>query len=227
MTISFDIAQCAQALPASMSLAQCRLDDDRDIRLASAWSSLSATEQSRAKRFRLAKYSARYIRGRGFMRQILGQRLGCAARDVALTQGPYHKPELCHPGPGFNLSHSQDIALLAIREDGDIGLDLELCDRVIDPLHVARSCFQDHEFEALCALPDAARPARFFDFWTAKEALMKLTGAGMHLDPKSIALRLEDGSAGGYQAPAAHRCVKLIQPKLGPDLHVSIAWGDS
>jgi 4'-phosphopantetheinyl transferase len=103
----------------------------------------------------------------------------------------------------FNLSHSGDLAVLAISASGPIGIDLEFIDRHIDIPGLARSCFNEAEEQSILALPVPEQAARFFAFWTAKEAHMKLSGQGMSLPPHEIALDLRDGYPVGYLRPAS------------------------
>ncbi|MEM6386096.1 MAG: 4'-phosphopantetheinyl transferase superfamily protein [Pseudomonadota bacterium] len=211
-------------LPGDVWLRFCNLDDDRDIALSEARDALSSKETARADRFRFERDAYRYIRGRGFVRQQLGRALSCAAKDVPLIEAPKGKPALAGPGPGFNLSHSAGLAVLALRQNGPIGVDLEL-DRGLDPLKIAPACFQAHEIAALEAQKEAlSQRALFLTYWTAKEALMKLTGEGMALDPKAISLRLQGTHPTGFDAPAPHRTVHLCQPDLGPGRTMALAW---
>lgn len=186
---------------AAISLARCWLDDDRDIDLAAARSLLSAAEDIRARRFHFDRDRNRYVRGRGFLRCQLGRATGQAAADLVLAEGLQGKPFLQGNAVWFNLSHSRDLAVLAISHDGPLGIDLEFVDRAVDIAGLAQSCFCPHEIEILDALSPAARPGRFFAFWTAKEACMKLTGEGMALAPRMIALNLKAGLPVGYLRP--------------------------
>lgn len=215
-------------LPPGVSLGFCHLDDDRDIDLGTATAWLAPQEQARADRFHFPRDAKRFIRGRGFLRRRLGAALDMAPAEVPLTEGPHKKPEILGQGPGFNLSHSGALLVLALREEGPVGVDLELADRSIDPMALAPTCFVDHEIEALAGMADpAAQLGRFLTFWTAKEALMKLTGQGMYLAPKDIALRLKAGHPVGFDAPQAHRDVRLTCPDTDPGHHLAIAWETS
>jgi 4'-phosphopantetheinyl transferase len=190
-----------QAKDVAIRLAQCRLDDDRDMILAAAWAVLSAAERARAERFHFDRDRHRYVRGRGFLRQQLGQMTGQGAADLLLSEGAWGKPVLQDHALWFNLSHSRDLAVLAISQDGPVGIDLEFIDRSVDVTALARAVFCPQEIDILMALPPLARPARFFAFWTAKEARMKLTGEGMALAPQAIALDLVAGLPVGYLRP--------------------------
>ena len=182
-------------------LAQCRLDDDHDISLAKAEGWLSASETDRAERFHFARDRNRYIRGRGFLRSMLGQVCGQNPASLALGVQAQGKPVLQNSHLAFNLSHSRGLAVLAISETGPLGLDLEFIDRDVDIAGLAQTCLTAEEARVLETLPEIHRAARFFAFWTAKEARMKLTGEGMSLPPRQIALDLRNGLPVGYLRP--------------------------
>lgn len=186
---------------ATVSLAQCRLDDDRDMELAKAWSLLAAAEGIRARRFHFDRDRNRYVRGRAFLRSQLQQATEQAAADLILCEGPNGKPFLQDHAVWFNLSHSRDLAVMALSQEEPLGIDVEFVDRTVDITGLAQSCFGPHENEALNALPADDHAARFFAFWTAKEAFMKLTGKGMTQAPKTIALDLVAGLPVGYLGP--------------------------
>ena len=202
--------QLYPACPAGISLAQCRLDEDDDIALAEATALLSPSETARAARFHFDRDRDRYVRGRGFLRHTLGQALGQPAAGLELTEGPQGKPELASHDLAFNLSHSRDLAVLALSARGPIGIDLEFTDRAVDVGALAQSVFCAHEIDILNALPPATRQTRFFAFWTAKEARMKLTGEGMSLPPKAISLILKDGWPVGYCRPTHAATIEAV-----------------
>lgn len=190
-------------------LTTCHLDDDRDIALTQARDSLSQDEATRAARFHFDRDRDRYVRARGFLRRSLATPLGTTPDRLVFTYSNTGKPGLAD-GPQFNLSHSADRAALAVSKAGPVGVDIEVLDRksrMTDDLDgLMARCFGAEECRAITAAPD--RLARFLEFWTAKEARMKLTGEGLGMDPQEIVLTLDTtGQAIGYQAPttpAAH-----------------------
>lgn len=191
----------------------CWLDDDRDIALAAAWAILAPGEAERARRFRFPRDRDRHVRGRGFLRRTLSRETGRPAAGLVLVEGPRGKPALAGGGPQFNLSHSGSLAALAIGGDGPVGIDLELSNRTVNIEGLATACFTPAECAVLDALPAAARRTRFFAFWTAKEARMKLTGEGMALAPLAIALDLRAGWPAGCRLPEVP-AVRLAYPDL-------------
>ena len=206
-------------------ISTCQLDDDSDIALMGAWDVLSSEEITRAKRFRFMRDCSRYVRGRAFLRHGLGTAIGQHPARVALTQIANGKPfldETLH----FNLSHSAGLAVLAISACGPVGIDVEFIDRRVDISGLVRSCFTKEEEQSILALPLPEQATRFFTYWTAKEARMKLTGEGMLLSPRQIVLDIRDGVPVGYidpeyppaqavfialQHPAALCCLALPQ----------------
>lgn len=178
----------------------CRLDDDRDVDLNWALNVVNSTERARADRFHFERDRNRFLRARGFVRGKLADQLGVTPCDIEMAFQANGKPVLRGNPVHFNLSHSQDLAVVAISPNQPVGIDVELMTCQVDPLALAPGCFVTHEVQALRDLP--AQLQRFFSFWTAKEAFMKLTGEGMNLDPKRIALVLDQGGwPTGYDVP--------------------------
>lgn len=186
---------------ADIGLAYCHLDDDRDIALSEAWALLSADENTRARRFHFDRDRIRYVRGRGFLRHMLGQICGQDPDRLIFGSGAQGKPFLPGSKLAFNLSHSRDLAVLAVSQTDALGIDLEFIDRKADIAGLAQSCLTTAEAAVLADLSGSEQAARFFAFWTAKEARMKLTGEGMSLPPRQIALDLRHGRPVGYLSP--------------------------
>jgi 4'-phosphopantetheinyl transferase len=212
---------------AGIGVAQCHLDDDRDIGLAEAWLLLSADEITRARRFHFDRDRDRYARGRGFSRSLLGQVCGQHPAALIFRTGPQGKPFLQDHALHFNLSHSRDLAVLAVSGAGPLGLDVEFIDRQVDIAGLAQTCLTPREAAVLDTLPEADRAARFFAFWTAKEARMKLTGEGMLLPPRQISLDLHEGSPIGYLYPKTPgaQAILLDLGKTGPLCCLALAQG--
>lgn len=158
---------------------------------------LSAEEVARADRFVRPEHGQAYRVGRGRMRHVLSEWLGCAPADVRFTLGPTGKPSL-PDGPSFNLSHSGALACLAVHPDLTLGIDIEAPRPVEDG--VARRFFSPAEFTSLSKLPPDLWQAGFYRCWTRKEAIVKATGIGMgaRLDAFDVTLRPD-------QAPAVTR----------------------
>lgn len=158
--------------------------------LLPAWQAcLSADERTRAARFHFVRDQVRFTLARALLREVLGNLTGQAPAEVRFGQGPQGKPFVQDEtgrdcGLAFNLSHTDDLVLLAVHRDGlPLGVDVE-CTRRHAPLQVAHRQFAPVEVAALDALGDPAHHAAqthlFWSCWTLKESLIKATGEGLH-----------------------------------------------
>lgn len=153
--------------------------EPEDVRRVHRW--LSPDRAEVAARLRRTRDRTRYILAQAFLRDILAGYLNCLPEKVPLVTGPHGKPVLDAVGEtlGFNLSHSEAVALLAVTSGCAVGVDVE---RILDDpdwLQVAEELFSPRERAILEASPEAERLEGFFACWTRKEALLKLTGAGL------------------------------------------------
>lgn len=143
---------------------------------------LSADEQSRAKRFHFDLHRQRFIVARGILRNILGRYLGKEPRELEFCYSSRGKPSLVSTSTStplcFNLSHSQALALYAIAHR-PIGIDLEYIRPLDDLLKIAKRFFCQSEYALIESLPPDQKPKAFFHLWTCKEAYLKATGEGL------------------------------------------------
>jgi 4'-phosphopantetheinyl transferase len=102
--------------------------------------------------------------------------------QIRFAYNAFGKPELS-PEFGsrlrFNLSHSADLALIAITTDAGIGVDLEYVRPQPDYAEIARSVFSAAEVDELSRLPSHLYPHAFLSCWTRKEAYLKARGEGL------------------------------------------------
>ena len=88
----------------------------------------------------------------------------------------------------FNLSHTQQVALLAVTLDKDVGIDIEHIDRKTDWKGICQRFFTKPEQEALFSLAESQQELAFYTLWTRKEAYMKVLGTGLSLSPTEFTL---------------------------------------
>ena len=107
-------------------------------------------------------------------RRVLGEKLGIAPEQVMLTVDENDKP--CVEGDPIyvSMSHSGAWAVCAIA-DRPVGVDVEVI-RVVQEKFIARVCSETEQ--QYIRYGDAGCFQRFWECWTAKEALFKLTGKG-------------------------------------------------
>jgi 4'-phosphopantetheinyl transferase len=153
---------------------------------------LSQDELLRARSFATAELRNRWVRARAGMRHILASRLDVPAGALSFAVGPQGKPSLAKIDCPFffNLSHSEDLAVLAISE-ATLGVDIER----IGGLHegVAEAFFSADENRALAAMPSEDRVRAFYRCWTAKEAVLKALGTGLLSEGKSFTVGFDTG----------------------------------
>ena len=151
--------------------------------VAQARASLSSAEREQASRFRFARDSARFVRTRALLRQLLAGHLRCAATDVALETGTHGRPVLVSGAggttPQFSVSHAGDWAVIGIARGRRIGVDLEMVRAIPEFPSVAKSNFTEREARVLAAAAPDERLALFYTIWTRKEACLKAIGLGI------------------------------------------------
>jgi 4'-phosphopantetheinyl transferase len=116
-----------------------------------------------------------------------------AWRFVAGTLG---RPEIAAPAIAsplrFSVANTHGLVGCAVTLGRDVGLDLEPW-RDDAPAELIERCFAPDERAALLALPAAARPRRFVELWTLKEAYLKARGIGLDPPLELISFALDDG----------------------------------
>lgn len=142
---------------------------------------LSPAEWIRAQRFHFPNDRARFIAGRGLLRTILGRYLDLPPRELRFTQGLHGKPELTGVCSSlrFNLSHSDDLMLIAVAHARAVGIDLELMREDVPFQTLADYYFDPEDAWHLRLLPEPQRAWKFYDLWTSAEARLKASGRGI------------------------------------------------
>ena len=86
----------------------------------------------------------------------------------------------------FNLSHTQNLAALAVTRTAAIGVDVEKIKSVEQVRGLAERCFADSEIEFVFSGESGSLMQRFFKLWTLKEAYIKARGCGLSLSLQSV-----------------------------------------
>lgn len=142
---------------------------------------LSPDELGRCQRSPLIHEQNRFIAGRGALREILASYLEIAPAAVQFAYGHAGKPYLINGTRDirFNISHSADLALIAVSLKHEIGIDLEFMAEMPEMADIAARFFSESaKAEFFCAEPDD-RMNTFYKCWTEKEAISKCTGVGI------------------------------------------------
>ncbi len=194
---------------------------------------LSLEECARADRFHIARDRNRFIVARGSLRVILGSYLNQAPAAVNFCYSNYGKPALSDEnsvvtnGVTFNLSHANELALIAVTRDRQVGVDIEFIRPDFASEKIAARFFSRQEVEVLQGLPGAQRAEAFFKCWTRKEAYIKALGEGMSMPLDQFNVSLAPGSAasllGNLRDPAEVSRWSMQDLSPGPGYFAAVA----
>ena len=168
--------------------------DDASVDLDRAGALISPDERERAARFKFERDRRRYLVAHLALHEILRCYLPGAAPGLSFDLGANGKPKLPQPlnpsGIEFNLSHSNEMALLAVCHQREVGVDIEFVKEQFEFQEVAERFFTATEVAALRGLPPDLQRQAFFKCWTSKEAFLKAKGTGLsgELDEVKISL---------------------------------------
>ena len=174
------------------------------------WLPPTPAEAGNAARLVSEPLRRRYLRSHAALRAILAT-YTAAPLDFAMAE--HGKPYLpAFPDLRFNLSHSHDMALVAVTRGMEIGVDVERFRPMQECMAIAERFFPPLEAAELAAVPPEGREVEFFRLWTRIEAKLKargigLYGAGQELDGEWTVVPIEVGPE--YSASVAANCAGL------------------
>jgi 4'-phosphopantetheinyl transferase len=152
---------------------------------------ISADERGRADRFVFDEHRRRYIVAHAGLRLLLSRYTGVEAGALDFVAGPQGKPSLAPLAEiAFNLSHSAELAVVAVAAPTRLGVDIEHLREVTDAAAIAHSFFSEAEGAALADTTPAERDRAFLTCWTRKEAFVKALGGGLSVDLTGFAVNL-------------------------------------
>src|SRR5690348_3860554 len=187
--------------PEALSLATgeihvWRLELDQPERVLTRFRrTLDADELARAGRFHFEKHRRHVVAGRGWLRYVLARYLEARPEKLRFKYGPFGKPALVHDELRFNMSHSNGVALLAVAEDRELGVDVEHVRADFASEEIARRFFSPVEVAAFNALQQEEQVTAFFRCWTRKEAYIKAIGRGLSEPLDAFDVTLAPGEA--------------------------------
>jgi 4'-phosphopantetheinyl transferase len=151
---------------------------------------LNAEEQARAARLRIPEHGRRWTLARAALRDILACYTGTEPEALVFHSNAHGKPALAgenNPPIHFNLSHSKDLALLAVALQ-EVGVDTEYINPKTDWVPLAKRVLSEREYAQLMGCEPQSQRRMFFQLWAAKEAYMKGRGLGFSLPLKSFSM---------------------------------------
>ncbi len=145
---------------------------------------LNSNEVSRAQRFYKEIDRTRFIIYRSILKFILSAATQMDVKDIYIENDLNKKPYLdSHPLLHFNISHSEDYAVIAISRK-KVGIDIEYNAENFDRTNILQDVFKDEE---ILNIENALNKGHaFYNSWTRKEAFVKALGKGIDDDFKYI-----------------------------------------
>ena len=148
---------------------------------------LSAKEKERSERFKFYKHRKDFIASHGFLHTVLAYYNDTPANEIEFFHSEKGKPFLLKKqnrnNIQFNLSHSNNMAILAVCKKHSLGVDIEYAEKKVDWEGISKRFFTPKEQSTFFKLPEDQQEDAFFKIWTRKEAHMKVTGFGLSLSP--------------------------------------------
>jgi 4'-phosphopantetheinyl transferase len=166
-------------------------------RLACFYETLTSDELSRAASHHFKKDRDHFVVTRGVLRAILGCYLGVDPGLLSFCYSSSGKPSLTLEFGGdwlrFNVSHSCQLALIAVAYSRDVGVDVEWLRTEAATSDIAEHNFSRGEISRLCLLPVEKQVEGFFNCWTRKEAYIKARGEGLCMPLDKFEVSVDPG----------------------------------
>ena len=165
-----------------IDLWQFSLEQELNI----AYQLLNADERARGDRFYFSRHKRRFTTARATLRIILARYLNTAPERLEFTYGAHGKPAVINSQKlEFNISHTGDLAMLAVGKGYPMGVDIEQYSA--RPYEgIAKSLFSEQEFAEFTKVPAALKASTFFHIWSQKEAFIKACGLGLSYPTKEF-----------------------------------------
>lgn len=156
---------------------------------------LTDEERGKRARFVFEKDRRRYLVTRALVRYVLSRYLPIRPQDWRFGATHFGRPFIVNSHPGvagltFNVSHSDEVVLLGVTRDAQLGIDVEDLHRNV-PIDMSNSFFSPGEIRQLRSLPPALQARRFLDLWTLKESYIKARGKGLSLPLDQFGFELD------------------------------------
>jgi phosphopantetheinyl transferase len=184
------------------------------------WASLNRNHPAN----RNSAITARVLLRLGLSKAV-GRAVGPADWDFSVTEGqrPIVAKDL--PQVHFSVSHVNELAVVAISPQLNVGVDIESVDQNVAENVMASFTHRDEQ-RSVRSLSDLQRTREFIRLWTLKEAYTKMIGVGHSLDFKVIKFVLDPidlVSAGGSATSVPTRFESFYVSLKHTLFHASLA----
>ena len=178
-----------QNLDGEIHLWSSLLDQSEEV-INYFWIKLSDKEKER-----ISKYKFKFLRDRhtvstGLLKSLISCYLNTEVKEISFLQNGHGKPslqpELNKLDLRFNISHSENVGVFAFSLGKELGIDVELIQKISNLNQIIDISFSDYEKKWFYKTEPEGRNELFYKIWTAKEAFVKAIGKGLSYSLKEI-----------------------------------------
>ena len=189
-----DQLACSEVVVFQVDLNQTATTLDRLRKL------LSSAERDRADRLRFERGAERFIAVRAALRIVLGNALKIAPEAVRLRARPNGKPELDEQISNirFNLSHSADLALIAVAFGREVGVQRRASQIARRCRRACRTLLRRSRTRRTEMLAARSTNARILSMLDAKRGVFEGDGRGLVLSSRSFRRFADSRRAGAF-----------------------------
>ncbi|MBK5143782.1 4'-phosphopantetheinyl transferase superfamily protein [Budviciaceae bacterium BWR-B9] len=162
--------------PAHITVATLRLPNEEW--LPTLQSRLPLSIQRQGERFN-PKRRQQYISGRWLLAELMFHQFSCQELPDIVTSDNGRPVFTDTQLPDFNISHSGEYIMVAVAQSGRIGLDVEHIRPRRKLMELAQYSFSDDEYQWLKNLPESEQTDSFWQLWTLRESVLKLSAKGV------------------------------------------------
>ena len=147
---------------------------------------LTTEEIAKSEKFHFDKHRKQYLATRILVRCVLSlYEHSVPPGDWTFLKNEFGRPYIANTEYSgtlfFNISHTENIVVLAVSKIEKMGIDIEWIARKRKFLDLAERFFSETEARELALLPQAEQTDRFYEIWTLKEAYIKAQGKGLSI----------------------------------------------
>ena len=151
---------------------------------------LDEKEKARAEKFHFEHHKRQFMVSHIATRLILASYCATDPAKLIFKHNTYGKPFLAHHEQLlFNISHTDEMALCAVSDGDELGIDIEK-KRPITCIEMAERFFSATERKLFADLQPGQQQDAFFCCWTRKEAYIKAKGLGLSLPLEQFSVTL-------------------------------------
>lgn len=165
--------------------------DSSSFELGDLFPFLDMEEKKRAEQYYFEKDKKRFVVARGLLRKVLGRYLNQDPNKIVFSLNRFGKPSIFLNPISFNLSHSENLSLIAVSKNLELGVDIESTRVERNVEKIIEKYFSYDEKKYLLEGNKEEKLKKFYRLWTCKEAFIKGIGEGMYFPLKELKLQIQ------------------------------------